>query len=189
MTFMPTCEPNAASEIPVLLKLVLPSTSWLYQVFFESMHEHEISWPVFYTACGVKAFQLCVYTIWLNTYQRSFHNAYHATTSFMQSCLTTLAVHLPQYVRGTSSTTTLPAPMRAPSPTFMAPSSVAPAPIKTFFPTCGCLLPGWYSWLQGYTMVYHRAEPTLAVLPITTPIPWSMTTPGSISAAGWMSTA
>ena len=44
-------------------------------------------------------------------------------------------------LRGTSLTTTLPAPILALSPMVMPPSTLAPAPKMTLSPTVGCRLP------------------------------------------------
>mmetsp|Transcript_29172 Transcript_29172/g.64479 ORF Transcript_29172/g.64479 Transcript_29172/m.64479 type:complete len:233 (-) Transcript_29172:730-1428(-) len=90
---------------------------------------------------------------------------------------------------GRSVTTRLPAPILLPAPTTIGPSSVAPAPSSTPWPTVGwrtSLLvpePPRDTWCSMDTL-----SPTMAVSPITTPVAWSSRMPIPSCAAGWMST-
>mmetsp|Transcript_12405 Transcript_12405/g.43012 ORF Transcript_12405/g.43012 Transcript_12405/m.43012 type:complete len:238 (-) Transcript_12405:113-826(-) len=90
---------------------------------------------------------------------------------------------------GTGLSTTLPAPIFAPSPISMFPSIVVDAPISTLSPTLGwrspvsAPVPPKVTWCRMLTLF-----PTTAVSPITTPVAWSSSIPDPILALGCMST-
>ena len=89
---------------------------------------------------------------------------------------------------GTSWMTTLLAPILAPWPTVIGPSSLAPEPMVTLSSTVGWRLPVAKPVPPSVTPWYIvTSSPIAAVSPITTPIPWSMKNPLPISAAGWIS--
>src|SRR4029077_11028662 len=89
---------------------------------------------------------------------------------------------------GTARTTPEPAPIRLPAPTVKPPMILAPAPITTL-----SAIVGWR--FSRLTLVPPRVtpcrmltfSPTSAVSPMTTPMPWSMNSPGPSTAAGWIS--
>ena len=89
---------------------------------------------------------------------------------------------------GTSWMTTVLAPIFAPWPIVIGPSSFAPEPIVTLSCTVGWRLPVSKPVPPSVTPWYIvTLSPTSAVSPITTPIPWSMNRPSPICAAGWIS--
>ena len=84
--------------------------------------------------------------------------------------------------------TTALAPILAPWPIVIGPSSFAPEPIVTLSSTVGWRLPVAKPVPPSVTPWYIVTfSPTSAVSPITTPIPWSMNSPSPICAAGWIS--
>ena len=89
---------------------------------------------------------------------------------------------------GTSWMTTVLAPIFAPWPIVIGPSSFAPEPIVTLSCTVGWRLPVSKPVPPSVTPWYIvTLSPTSAVSPITTPMPWSMNSPSPIRAAGWIS--
>src|SRR5713101_5089677 len=90
---------------------------------------------------------------------------------------------------GPSRTTTDPAPIRLPLPMRNPPMILAPAPTTTLSPRVGwrfsrlVLVPPSVTPCRIETF-----SPTSAVSPMTTPMPWSMKSPGPSTAAGWIST-
>mmetsp|Transcript_21868 Transcript_21868/g.65432 ORF Transcript_21868/g.65432 Transcript_21868/m.65432 type:complete len:313 (-) Transcript_21868:708-1646(-) len=90
---------------------------------------------------------------------------------------------------GRSLTTTEPAPTLDPAPITTGPSTDAPAPSSTPWPTVGWRMPSpvpeppRLTWCSIDTL-----SPTTAVSPITTPVAWSSSTPRPIIAPGWIST-
>mmetsp|Transcript_18840 Transcript_18840/g.23962 ORF Transcript_18840/g.23962 Transcript_18840/m.23962 type:complete len:272 (+) Transcript_18840:659-1474(+) len=91
---------------------------------------------------------------------------------------------------GTGRNTTLPAPILAPSPTDIFPSTCVPAPIKTWCPTLGCRsLPLSFPVPPKVTPCRRvHPSPMLAVSPTTMPVAWSNIKPQPMAAAGCIST-
>ena len=90
---------------------------------------------------------------------------------------------------GMSSSTIEQAPTWVPSPIVMGPSNVAPAPSKQQDPTEGCLRVFFFIPDPPNVTLCSMLtlSPTMAVSPMTTPVPWSIKTPFPIWAPGWIS--
>ena len=89
---------------------------------------------------------------------------------------------------GTSWITTEFAPIFAPWPTVIGPSSLAPAPTVTLSSTVGWRLPAAKPVPPSVTPWSSvTRSPISAVSPITTPVPWSTNRSSPILAAGWIS--